>query len=115
MTTHKDLDVWQVSRAFVSTIYRVTQDFPKEEMYGLSSQIRQSAVLIPSNIAEGSVRRKNKEYSKFLYIALGSLAELETQLIIAHDLKYIANIAEYDSTITEIRDMLTTLIKSLKK
>ncbi|MDM1346131.1 four helix bundle protein [Myroides marinus] len=114
MKTHRDLEVWQKSREFVTTVYTLTKDFPKDEIYGLTNQIRQSAVLIPSNIAEGSARRKNKEYRQFLYIALGSLAELETQLIIAHDLKYIESIAEYDSSIANLRMMLESLIKSLK-
>lgn len=115
MKTHKDLDVWQLSREFVTTIYTLTKEFPQEEIYGLTNQLRNSAVLIPSSIAEGSARKGNKEYSKFLYIALGSLAELETQLIIAHDLKYIHTIAEYDSTISSLRSMLQALIKTLKK
>lgn len=115
MNTHHNLEVWKYSVEFVSTVYDITKDFPKEEIYGLSSQLRQSAIAIPSNIAEGSARKGNKEYKQFLYIALGNLAELETQLVIAHDLNYLENIAQYDSTITEIRSMLYTLIKSLKK
>ncbi|WP_121966186.1 four helix bundle protein [Myroides sp. N17-2] len=114
MKTHKDLEVWQFSREFVSTIYAVSKDFPQEEMYGLTNQIRCSAVSIPSSIAEGSARKGNKEYIQFLYVALGSLAELETQLVIAYDLKYINNIADYDASISMLRNMLLGLIKFLK-
>lgn len=83
MKTHKDLEVWKKSVEFVTDLYKVTQDFPKEEFYGLTSQMRRAAVSIPSNIAEGSARQGNKELVQFLYIALGSAVELDTQLIIA--------------------------------
>lgn len=89
MKTHKDLEVWKKSVEFVTDLYKVTQDFPKEEFYGLTSQMRRAAVSIPSNIAEGSARQGNKELVQFLYIALGSAVELDTQLIIARNLTYI--------------------------
>lgn len=89
MKTHKDLDVWKKSVDFVTDLYKVTQDFPKEELYGLTSQMRRAAISIPSNIAEGSARQGNKELVQFLCIALGSAVELDTQLNIARNLTYI--------------------------
>src|SRR5690625_6766593 len=73
----------------VNEMYQITKDFPKEESYGLTSQIKRSAVSVPSNIAEGAARNSNKEYIHFLYIALGSLMELDTQLLISYNLQYI--------------------------
>jgi four helix bundle protein len=75
---HKDLNVWKKSMQFVMEIYSLTSHFPKEEIYGLTSQIRRAAVSIPSNISEGAARQTKKEFCQFLYIAMGSLAELET-------------------------------------
>ena len=85
----KDLKIWQKSVQLVEEIYTISRSFPKEEMYGLQSQLRRSAVSIPSNIAEGFARLHNREYRNFLYISLGSCAELTTQIIIASRLKYI--------------------------
>jgi four helix bundle protein len=117
MKSHKDLQVWQKSIEFVTFLYSVTTGFPKEELYGLTSQIHRAGVSIPSNIAEGAARFSKKEFIKYLYIALGSASELETQIIIARNLNYIS--AEtYNSLInylTEIRLMLIGLIKSLRK
>ena len=116
MKTHKDLDVWKKSVSLVTSIYEVTKAFPKDEMYGITNQIRRSAVSIPSNIAEGSARQGDKEFAHFLYISLGSLSELETQLIIANNLKYLT-ITDYELTIEqleEIRKMLLGLIKYVK-
>ena len=87
--THKDLDVWKKPIDFVTSIYKITDHFPKSEIYGLTSQIRRSAVSIPSNIAEGAARKSKTELKQFLYIALSSASELETQLIIAKNLSYI--------------------------
>ncbi|MCF7916969.1 MAG: four helix bundle protein, partial [Candidatus Omnitrophica bacterium] len=89
MQNFKDLKIWQKSVELVEKIYKITKDFPKEEQYSLSMQIKRASVSIPSNIAEGFRRKHNKEYKQFLYIALGSCAELETQLIIANKLDYI--------------------------
>jgi four helix bundle protein len=93
MRTYKDLDVWKNEVELVKKIYTTTLDFPKEEMYGLTSQIRRSDISIPSNIAEGSARNGTKEFIQFLYIALGSAAELETQLIISKDLGYLKDLS----------------------
>jgi four helix bundle protein len=85
----QDLRIWQKGIEVVKDLYLLTKKFPKEELYGLTSQMRRSAVSIPSNVAEGFRRYHNKEYKQFLYIALGSCAELETQIIIANELDYI--------------------------
>lgn len=87
--TYRDLDVWKKARSLVKEVYLVTRSFPKDEMYGLMSQMRRCTVSIPSNIAEGYGRQFKKETVQFLHIARGSLFELETQLFIASDLSYI--------------------------
>lgn len=89
LKTHKDLTVWQESIKLIKEVYSLTSRFPKEEVYSLTAQIKRSTISIPSNIAEGAARDSNKEYIHFLYIALGSVAELDTQLIIAKDLNFI--------------------------
>ncbi|MBM3358540.1 MAG: four helix bundle protein [Betaproteobacteria bacterium] len=86
---HYKLDAWKEAMALVSAVYRATQGFPREEIYGLSSQLRRSAVSIPSNIAEGAARQGPKEFGQFLSVAMGSTGELETQLLIAVDLGYL--------------------------
>jgi len=115
--THKDLDVWKRGIDFVSLLYKVTASFPKDEIYGLTSQMRRSGVSIPSNIAEGSARNHDAEFRQFLYVALGSSAELDTQLVIARKLEYL-NEADYfqlSNELNEISRMLQGLIKSIKK
>ncbi|QED37785.1 four helix bundle protein [Antarcticibacterium arcticum] len=102
---HKDLDVWKKSMDLVEEIYRVTKEFPDHERYGLTNQIRRSAVSIPSNIAEGSGRKGDKELLQFLSFALGSLAEVETQLIIAVRLVYVNEIDSTLDLITEVRKL----------
>jgi len=92
---HKDLEVWKKSMDFVSNIYKITESFPNKEVYGLTNQIRRAAVSVPSNIAEGAARSSKKEFIQFLYIALGSLSELETQIIIANRLEYLNNLILY--------------------
>jgi len=115
METHKDLLVWQKSIAFVTAIYNLTKSFPKEELYCIVSQIRRAAVSIPSNMAEGCARRNTREYIQFLYVSLGSAAELETQLIISSNLGYINEIDNQNiiKNLEEIIRMITGLIKSL--
>ncbi|MAP80961.1 MAG: four helix bundle protein [Aequorivita sp.] len=115
--SHKDLILWKESMTLVEEIYRLTEAFPKEEIYGLTSQIRRAAVSIPSNIAEGAGRNGENEFSRFLYIALGSLSELETQFEIAIRLKYLEKNEQTEvvfDKIIYIRRMLVKLIKSLK-
>ena len=88
MATHKELDVWKEAIDLVTKVYGLTNGFPDTEKFGLISQIRRSAVSVPSNIAEGAARGSNKEYVHFLNISLASLSELETQLIISEKLNY---------------------------
>lgn len=116
MKTHKDLEVWQKAIVFVTDVYNQTCDFPKEEMYGLISQLRRSAVSVPSNIAEGAARQSNKEFIQFLYVDLGSLVELDTQLIIAKNLNFLSNesLNDLQSKTDEIGKMLNGLIKYRK-
>lgn len=111
----RDLHVWQKAFELVLAIYRLTEPFPRTEIYGLTQQMRRAAISIPSNIAEGFKRYHSKEYRQFLHIALGSCAELETQLNISKELGYApegdyANIADI---INHISKMLTNLIKRL--
>ena len=110
---HKDLDVWQESMRLAKEVYVLTARFPKEEMYGLTSQIRRSAVSIPSNIAEGAGRNSNKEFVQFLYISLGSLAELETQILLSKEFGLLQG-EVVDRSIERIRRMLLGLIDYLK-
>jgi four helix bundle protein len=114
MSTHKDLEVWKLSIDLVEIVYKLTKLFPKEELYGLISQMRRSAVSVPSNIAEGAARKGNKEYLQFLYIALGSLSELETQVIIGSRLKYVKEQGEVLPLLEVVRKKLLNLIKYLK-
>lgn len=114
MATHKDLDVWKMSIALVKDVYRMTNEFPKAEQFGLISQMRRASVSIPSNIAEGAARSSVKEYLKYLYISLGSLAELETQMIISKELNFVSNISDISLAIEDIRKKLLNLIKYLK-
>ena len=112
---YKDLDIWKRSIKLVEDIYRLTKSFPKEELYGLTSQMRRAAVSIPSNIAEGFTRLHDKEYKQFLYISLGSCSELSTQLIIASRLKYfdVNKVEQLLKEIDEICRMTMSLIKKL--
>ncbi len=89
INSYRDLKVWQVSMNLVEQVYRLTHNFPKQEVYGLASQIQRAVVSVPSNIAEGHARDSTKEFLHHLSIALGSLAELETQLILTEQLAYI--------------------------
>lgn len=117
MKTHKDLDCWKNSIELVKAIYELTGKFPKEELFGLTSQLRRAAVSVPSNIAEGSARNSKKEYIQFLYIATGSLSEIETQIIITKELNLIdeTNFNLIMNSMNLIRAQLTGLIKYLKK
>ena len=111
----RDLQVWRLGKALAMEIYKLTSSFPREELYGLVSQMRRAAVSIPVNIAEGFNRFHNKEYRQFLFIALGSCAELETQLEIACDLEYL-KINDRDTVLEKINHevgMLRNLIKKL--
>jgi four helix bundle protein len=112
---YKDLKVWQKGIEVVDKIYSVTHSFPKDELYGLVSQMRRAAVSIPSNVAEGFVRQHAKEYKQFLYVSLGSCAELDTQLVIADRRKYINGnmFEELTEEINHETRMLVSLINKL--
>lgn len=116
MANFKELLVWQKSIDFVTEMYKVSETFPKGEIYGLTSQIRRASVSIPSNIAEGNSRRSKPDYLQFLKIARGSCAELETQLIISKNLNFLteADYIKLNSDIIEISKMLNGLINALK-
>jgi len=113
--THKDLDVWKESIELTKEIYKLTGQFPKEEIYNLTSQIRRCAVSIPSNIAEGAARKGKKEFINFLYIALGSCVELDTQLIISKELGFITDEHNIFEPIEKIKSQLLGLIRHLEK
>ena len=113
MQTHKDLIVWKDSMQFVKEIYAATAKFPKDEMYGLVSQLRRAVVSIPVNISEGAARHSKKEYIQFLYISLGSISEVETLLLIAGDQNYVQP-DQFLMTIEGLRRKLLNLIKYLK-
>ena len=114
---HKNLEVWQLSVALATFVYQITETFPKSEIYGLISQMRRAVVSVPSNIAEGAARFSSKEFAQFLNIAGGSLSELDTQIEIAYNLKYI-NIAqreELDRRVELISIKLAGLISAIRK
>ncbi len=108
---HKNMDVWKLSMDMVTKVYGITGKFPVEERFGLSQQMRRAAVSVPSNIAEGSARKSSNEFIQFLYIALGSLAELETQLLICDRLGLNHTDLTHDYEMcNRIRQMLIGLI-----
>lgn len=113
--SYRDLIVWQKALILVSAIYKISEAFPAREMYGLTSQIRRAAVSIPSNIAEGQARQHTGEFVHFLHIALGSLAEVDTQLELAVEMDFTSReqIETCNQQIEEIRKMLHVLIRSL--
>jgi four helix bundle protein len=115
LSDYKELEVWQKAMALAKQVYQMTANFPKEEMYGLTSQVRRAVVSIPSNIAEGSARAGTKEFLQFLSIARGSAAELETQLILASQLGYSANNEDIFTTLTSVRQMINALLRSLRE
>lgn len=115
MKSHKDLTVYKTSIDFVIAIYDLTKDFPSDEKFGITSQLRRAAVSIPSNIAEGAARNSKKDFIRFLYISLGSLAEVETQLEIADRLDFIKEFKGIEEQSVYIRRMLLKLIQSLKE
>ena len=110
----KDLKIWQRSIHLVEEVYTVSRSFPKEEIYGLQAQVRRSAVSIPSNIAEGFARLHNREYRNFLYISLGSCAELTTQIIIASRLSYVEK-TKADTLLKEIEEISKMTVGLIKK
>ncbi len=110
---YKDLLVWQKGMTLAKQVYQLTQKFPAEERYGLTSQLRRAAVSVPSNIAEGQARRRTTEFLQFLSIAEGSLAELETQLLLSAELSYCKQ-TDVDPPLKEI-DELQKMLVALKR
>ena len=116
MHRFKELDFWKRSRLFCSKIYALNSKFSESEKFGLTNQLRRASVSIPSNIAEGSSRQSNKDFSRFLQITLGSAYEVETQLLIASDLNFITH-EELDSLLKSLESIIkmTSKFKSTLK
>jgi len=117
LKNYKELKVWQRSYQLCLEIYRITKEFPKEERYGLTSQLRRATVSVPSNIAEGYGRKTTADYIRFLYIAYGSNCEIETQILLSGDLGYIeaGKLEIFLERIGEVERMFKALIKSLER
>ena len=111
--SHEDLEIWKLSIQPVKKTYLITRAFPSDEKYVLTSQMRSAGISIPSNIAEGAGRKSKKEFINFLSISLGSLSELETQIIILKELEYLTDYTEIKALIKRIRVMISSLIDKL--
>jgi four helix bundle protein len=111
---YHDLIAWQEAMLLVKDIYAMTKDFPREEIYGLTNQMRRAAVSVPCNIAEGAARTTDKEMLQFLSIARGSLSELETQILISCDLGYLSDTKELTGRVENIFALIGGLINSLR-
>jgi four helix bundle protein len=112
----KKLQVWQKAHQFTLVLYRATKNFPKEEMYGLTGQIRRAAISIPANIAEGCGRSSNAELARFLHIAMGSASEVEYYLVLANDLQFLDErlCKQLEQDLLEVKRMLNSFIQKLK-
>jgi four helix bundle protein len=117
LKNYKELKVWQKSYQLCLKIYKETKKYPKIEVYGLTSQMRRAALSIPCNIAEGYGRKTTADYLRFLYMSYGSTCELETQILLSGDLRYLRakSLSELQRDIGEVERMLKALIKSLEK
>ena len=117
MRLHKNLDVWRDSVKLAASVYKLTEIFPAEEKFGLTSQMRRASVSISSNIAEGAARQSKKEYIQFLYIASGSASELDTQLDISEEIGLVKSeqLKTLRDSVDSVSRMLQGLIRSLKK
>ena len=115
MKNHKDLDVWKLAMDLVEDIYSMAKQFPKNEVYGLTSQIKRAVVSVSSNIAEGAGRKGSKEFVQYLYISMGSLAEVETQILLAQRLKFVTDVDHILEKIVNTRQMLNGLIRYLDR
>lgn len=115
--SYRDLLIWQKGIAFVKRIYQETDHFPDSERYGLINQMRRAAVSIPSNIAEGQARQHSGEFRQFLFVALGSIAEIETQIIISQELGYLTESvsASLQAELLELQKMTRTLASRISK
>ena len=116
MQDFKKLKVWEKSHAMVLQVYKVTKQYPKEELFGLSSQLRRSAVSVPSNIAIGCCRGSEADFKRFLQIAMGSASEVEYQIMLSNDLDYIETneFLTMQESVQEVKRMLAALITKLK-
>jgi four helix bundle protein len=116
MKSFKELQVWQKAHGMTLNVYRVTREFPKDEMYGLTSQLRRSAASVGANIAEGCGRRSDGEMCRFLQIARGSASEIEYHLLLARDLRYLAerDFQELSKQADEVQRMLTALMQRFR-
>jgi four helix bundle protein len=112
----KELKVWEKAHRLTLEVYKVTSSFPKDELYGLTSQIRRAAASVPANIAEGCGRESKVELARFLQISLGSASELEYHLLLARDLQILseATYVPLEAQVTEVKRMLTALIQRIK-
>ena len=116
MKDFRQLKVWEKAHQVALAIYKATKEFPKEELYGLTSQIRRASMSIPTNISEGCGRNTDAEFARFLQIAMGSASETEYQLLLSHDLGFL-NKEQYDklnTDVTEVKHMLASLLKTLR-
>ncbi|HZJ24361.1 MAG TPA: four helix bundle protein [Anaerolineales bacterium] len=116
MKDFRQLKVWEKAHQVALAIYKATKEFPKEELYGLTSQIRRASMSIPTNISEGCGRNTDAEFARFLQIAMGSASETEYQLLLSHDLGFL-NKEQYDKLnieVTEVKRMLASLLKTLR-
>ena len=116
MKDFRQLKVWEKSHQVALAVYKSTAKFPREELYGLTSQIRRASMSIPTNIAEGCGRNTDADFARFLQMAMGSASETEYQLLLAHDLGFI-NKEQYDKLnidVTEVKRMLASLLKTLR-
>lgn len=116
MKDFRQLKVWEKSHQLALAIYKATKEFPKEELYGLTSQIRRSSMSIPTNIAEGCGRNTDADFARFLQMAMGSASETEYQLLLSHDLGFLDK-EQYDKLnidVTEVKRMLASLLKTIR-
>ena len=117
MKDFRTLKVWQKSHQFALAVYKTTKNFPREELYGLTSQIRRSSMSIPTNIAEGTGRFTDKDFARFLQISMGSASEAEYQLLLARDLGFM-NDEQYNalqSQIVEVKKMIASFLRTLRR
>jgi four helix bundle protein len=116
MKDFRQLKVWEKAHQLALAVYKATKEFPKEELYGLTSQIRRASMSIPTNIAEGCGRNTDADFARFLQMAMGSASETEYQLILAHDLDFLpqASYEKLHNEVEEVKRMLASLLKTLR-
>jgi len=114
MSNYRELELWKRSISLAKFVYELTAGFPASELYGLTSQMRRSSVSIASNVAEGAARGTDKEFIHFLHIAMGSIAELDTQYVLSKELQFIDGFKEFEESLADMRKMASGLIRHLK-